>query len=87
MHCHLNNTFSWYLTFWSDMYKNHGSQLMHNLPNSPRQYNKHQTRVEEIEKCLDEGLEPTYCFSIFKMVLAKSKSYILNHATPQPKKA
>ena len=26
---------------------------------------KHQTRGEEIEKCLDGGLEPTYYFSIF----------------------
>ena len=24
-----------------------------------------QTRGEEIEKCLDGGLEPTYCFSNF----------------------
>ena len=39
---------------------------MGNLPNPPRQYSKRQTRVDEIEKCLDEGLEPTYHFSIFK---------------------
>ena len=43
----------------------HGSQLMHNLPNSPQQYDKCQTKAEEIEKCLNEGLEPTYHFSIF----------------------
>ena len=41
----------------------HGSQLMHNLPNSPWQYSKRQTKGEE--KCLDEDLEPTYYFSIF----------------------
>ena len=40
---------------------------MRNLPNPPWQYNKRQTRVEEIEKCLDEGLEPTYHFSIFNL--------------------
>ena len=31
----------------------------------PLQYNKHQTRADKIGKCLDEGLEPTYYFSIF----------------------
>ena len=41
------------------------SQLMRNLPNPSRLYSKPQTRVEEIEKCLDQGLEPTYNFSIF----------------------
>jgi len=30
--------------------------------NPSRQYSKRQTRGEEIEKCLDEGLEPTYYF-------------------------
>ena len=30
---------------------------MRNLPNAHRQYGKRQTRVEEIEKCLYEGLE------------------------------
>ena len=45
----------------------HGSQLMHNLPNSPWQYSKRQTKGEEIEKCLDGGLEPTYNFSIFSL--------------------
>ena len=33
--------------------------------NPSRQYSKRQTRGEEIEKCLDGGLEPTYYFSIF----------------------
>ena len=33
--------------------------------NPPWQYSKHQTRAKEIEKCLDEGLETTYYFSIF----------------------
>ena len=37
------------------------------LPNTSRQYSKRQTRGEEIEKCLDEGLEPTYYFSIFTL--------------------
>ena len=41
------------------------SQLMQNLSNRPWQYSKRKTRGEEIEKCLDEGLEPTYYFSIF----------------------
>ena len=41
-----------------------GGQLMQNLPNPPRQYSKRQER-EEIEKCIDKGLEPTYYFSIF----------------------
>ena len=36
------------------------------FPNPSRQYSKRQTRGEEIEKCLDEGLEPTYYFSIFR---------------------
>ena len=36
-------------------------------PNPSRQYSKRQTRGEEIEKCLDEGLEPTYHFSIFNL--------------------
>ena len=35
-----------------------------NLPN-PWQYSKRQTRAQEIEKCLDEALEPIYHFSIF----------------------
>ena len=38
---------------------------MQNLPNPPQQYSKHQTRDEEIEKCIDGGLEPTYYFRIF----------------------
>ena len=38
---------------------------MHNLPNPTRQYSTCQTRGQEIEKCLDEGLEPPYHFSIF----------------------
>ena len=39
---------------------------MQNLLNPPQQYSKRQTRGEEIEKCLDGGLEPTDHFSIFK---------------------
>ena len=38
------------------------------VPNPSCQYSKRQTRGEEIEKCLDEGLEPTYYFSIFNSV-------------------
>ena len=45
-----------------------GSQLMHNLPNPTQQHSKHQNRGEEIEKCLDRGLEPTYYSSIFKLI-------------------
>ena len=29
---------------------------MSNLLNPPRQYSKHHTRAEEIEKCLNQGL-------------------------------
>ena len=36
------------------------------FPKPSRQYSKRQTRGEEIEKCLDGGLEPTYYFSIFR---------------------
>ena len=43
----------------------HGSQMNQNFQNPPRQYSKRQTRKDEIEKCLGEGLEPTYYFSIF----------------------
>ena len=33
---------------------------------NPRRKNaKRKTRADEIEKCLDEGLEPTHDFSIF----------------------
>ena len=35
----------------------HKSQLIRNLLNSPQQYNKCQTRAEEIKMCLDERLE------------------------------
>ena len=35
--------------------RSHEGQLMQNLPNHPRQYNKCQTRAEEIEKSVDEG--------------------------------
>ena len=40
---------------------------MCNPLNPSQQYSKCQNRGEEIEKCLDEGLEPTYHFSIFRM--------------------
>ena len=32
----------------------------------PWKYSKCQTRAEDIEKCLDEGLDPTYYSSIAK---------------------
>ena len=35
------------------------------FPNPSRQYSKRQTRGREIEKCLDEPLEPSYYFIIF----------------------
>jgi len=41
---------------------------MQNLLNSAQQYDKPQTRPKEIKKCLDEGLEPTYHFSIFNYI-------------------
>ena len=41
------------------------SQLMRNFPNPSCQYSKRQTRAKEMEKCLDECLEPTHYFSIF----------------------
>ena len=41
------------------------------FPNFSRQYSKRQTRCEEIEKCLDEGLEPIYYFSIFSTAQLK----------------
>ena len=39
---------------------------MRNLPNPPWRYSKLKTRAEELEKCLNEGLEPTYYFNIFR---------------------
>ena len=38
---------------------------MHNVLNPLWQYSKRQTRAEEIERCLDEDLEPTYYSGIF----------------------
>ena len=35
------------------------------FPNPSWKYSKRQTTGEEIEKCIDEGLEPTHYFSIF----------------------
>ena len=43
----------------------HRRLLMRNLPHPSQQYSKCHTRVEEIEKCLDEGLELTYYSGIF----------------------
>ena len=44
---------------------------MRYLPIPPQQYSKRQTRGEEVETCLDEGLEPTYylVFLVFYFVL------------------
>ena len=33
---------------------------MLNLPNLPRLYNRHQSRVTEIEKCQNKAFEPTF---------------------------
>lgn len=43
------------------------SHMMQNFLNPPRQFGKHQTRAEQIEKCLVESLEPTYHLSIFML--------------------
>ena len=53
MDCPLNYTFIYF----------QNSGLAH-----PRQYSKRQTRGVEIEKCLDENLEPTYHFSNFNRI-------------------
>ena len=42
---------------------------MRNL-NPPQQYRKRQTRADDIGKCKDKGLEPTYYFSIFSGIAA-----------------
>ena len=41
--------------------------------NPTRLYNKRQTIADEIEKCLDEGLEPNYHFSIFNHKIVRNK--------------
>ena len=41
------------------------------FPNPLSQYSKRQTRAEEIRKCLDDCLEPTYYFSIFIPIIMK----------------
>ena len=48
------------------------------IPNPSRQYSKRQTRGEEIEKCLDEGLEPTYYFSIFNICKIPQWSWLVD---------
>ena len=47
------------------------------FPNPSRQCSKRQTRGESIEKCLDEGLEPTYYLSIFRIHTIKSDNHTL----------
>ena len=70
MDCPLNNTFL--LTFRTLVWRilKVGALTVVSccgiLPNPSRPYSKRQTRGEEIEKCLDGGLEPTYHFSIFR---------------------
>ena len=52
------------------------------IPNSPRRYNKHQTRADEIGKCLGEGFEPTYYLSIIQVIgltNASPTAYLLFH--------
>ena len=44
----------------------HETQLR-NLPNPTWEYTRGQTIAEEEEKCVDEGLEPTYYLTIFMM--------------------
>ena len=43
------------------------------LLNLPLQYSLHQTRDEEIKKCLDEGL--TYYFSTFNFMTVRNQTY------------
>ena len=79
MDCPLNNTFS--LTFKTLVWRIlqvralTGVSCCGIFPNPSRQYSKHQTRGEEIEKCLDEGLEPTYYLSIFNLF----NKIVVNH--------
>ena len=47
------------------LYRFEDSTCVSNHWNPPWQYNKHQTTVEELEKCLDESVELTYYFGIF----------------------
>ena len=54
-----------------DCSSNRDLRVMQIFQNPPWQYSKHQTRAVEIEKCLDEGLETTYYFSIFTFSLPK----------------
>ena len=71
MDSHLNNSFYWYSKLWSGTYNRFKvlrSEQSCNFPNPTRQCNECQTITEEIEKCLDEGLEQTYYFSIFIFV-------------------
>ena len=46
-------------------------KLRKNLLNPPWKYSKHQTRAEKIQKCLDEGIEATYYFSVFRITWKK----------------
>ena len=45
------------------------------FPNPSQQYSKRQNRGEEIEKCLDESLEPTYYFSIFSHIALSDMNF------------
>ena len=49
-----------YVLFFNIWFLNAGYQWWH--------YSKCKTRADEIGKCLDEGLEPTYCFGIFNLL-------------------
>ena len=70
MDCPLNNTFL--LTFRTLVWRILQVRALTVVsccgifPNPSRQYSKHH---DEMEKCLDEGLEPTYYFSIFDISL------------------
>ena len=69
MDCLLNNTFP--LTFktlvWSILYVQGLGVVSccEIFRNPPQHYSKCLTRADQIGKCLDEGLEPTYYLSIF----------------------
>ena len=50
---------------------------MHNLHNPSQQYSKRQTRGEQLGKCPDEGLEPTY---YFRIIAPRPLFSFLNHS-------
>ena len=87
MDCPLNNTFL--LTFRTLVWRILSVRALTVVscygifPNPSRQYSKCQTRGEAIEKCLDEGLEPTYYFSIFNSGFDSYEEVSNNKEKPQ----